>query len=173
MRRALVLAALVFVAAGAGGAESAPPPACRPDSLAFQPLEPPPPQQSASTGIAVYNTGPACRLALPVALTLARNGGAPVRVAGAGRLTLTAKRLRTGGRASAAWAYTNDCASRHEAGATVLSIYRLAHAELRLHGGDPPCNAPGHPVDLVLLSACPSATGPAVDAMHGRLTPCR
>jgi len=123
--------------------------------------------------VEVHNRATACRLALPISLTLRHVDGRPLAVrGGTSRLTLTARRLAKGGRAYAIWTYTNYCFPDSKfAGSKVLELFRLAGRVLRVKGGGAPCNRPGQPLSLQLLFACPSAHGPAVEAVTPRSLP--
>jgi hypothetical protein len=164
--------ALAVATAGDGRAERSY--VCAFDQLAFKRQEISAPQQTQAVAIAVYNTRSACRLRLPVSLRLVHIDGRPLRVAGGtSRLTLKAARIEKGAKASAAWTYTNYCGGDSaRPGPKVTVIFRIDDVELRTNSGGAPCNAPGDPIVLRLLFACPSATGPAVNAVRAQ-PPCR
>ena len=174
-RRVLAIAASFLLLMVASRATAGTPgiSVCASDQLAVGRAEASPPQQHQAAGLEIHNTGAPCRLALRISLTLRHLDGRSLEVAGGtSRLTLTSRRLTTGGRAFAVWAYTNYCSPDSPlAGPKVTETFRLADRVLRLSGGGAPCNRPGHPLDLRLLFACPSAFGPAVEAVTPRRLP--
>jgi hypothetical protein len=146
--------------------------ACESRQLAFALPEPSAPMQTWAVGFAVYNTGGACRLALPIALTLAHRAGPPLQVAPrSSRLTLVARKFRPHARAGVTWTYTNYC-GRHNSSERPIT-YSVQVRGIELHGlsGTPPCHDRKRPVQVRVLFACPGATGPAIAAILPRPSP--
>jgi hypothetical protein len=171
----LALLASVLTVTGADGSARAtsPIPACSFDRLAFALTEPSPPMQSQAVGFVAHNTErTACRMALPVSLTLEDRPPRRLRVAPrVSRLTLIAGTLRSHARASVTWTYTNYCGSHDPAKGVILQTVRVGRIELRAHGDAPPCHSPTEPVDVRVLFACPSARGPAITVVLPRPLP--
>jgi hypothetical protein len=170
-----VAAAVVLVPLGcalslaASGAASRGPYSCDREQLAFALPQVSPPMQTWAVGFAVHNTGPRCRLALPVSLTLAHRSGRPLRVVPRrSRLTLVARSFGPRARAGVTWTYWNYCGPDRSIERAVTHVVRVAGIQLRGAGGTPPCHAPAQPVRLSVLFACPGATGPAIRAVLPR-----
>lgn len=122
--------------------------------------------------VAYLYTGAACRLALPVSLTLGHRAGAPLQVAPrSSRLTLVARTFRPHARASVTWTYTNYCGRDNSSERPITYSIRVRGIELRGLGGTPPCLDGKRPVQVSVLFACPSATGPAISAILPRPLP--
>jgi hypothetical protein len=145
---------------------------CDTQQLAFALPAVSPPMQTWPVGFSVHNTGPTCRLALPVSLALAHRSGRPLRVAPRrSRLTLVDPSFGPRGQAKVTWTYQNYCGSRDTSLRSVVHIVRVAGIQLRGAGGTPPCHAPASPIRLTVLVACPRAKGPAVGAILPRRFP--
>jgi hypothetical protein len=145
---------------------------CESNQLAFALPEPSAPAQTWPVGFAVYNTGRACRLALPISLRLVHRAGLPLPVAPrSSRLTLVARTFRPRGRASVTWTYANYCGRRSSSERPIVYSVRVLGIELRGLGGTPPCQDRKRPVQLRVLFACPGARGPAIRAILPRPLP--
>jgi hypothetical protein len=171
----IVLLGSLTLTAGGSASRTSRDFACESRQLAFALPEPSAPMQTSAVAFAVYNTGGACRLELPISLTLAHRAGAPLQVAPRNsRLTLLARTFRPHARASVTWTYTNYC-GRHNSGERPITYsVRIRGIELSGLGGTPPCLDRKRPVQLSVLFACPSATGPAIGAILPRPLPlCR
>jgi hypothetical protein len=145
---------------------------CDPDQLAFALPQPSPPMQTWAVGFAVHNTGPTCRLGLPVSLALAHRSGRPLRVSPrSSRLTLVDPSFGARAKSGVTWTYSNYCGSRDGSTRSVVHVVRAAGIELRGAGGTPPCHAPAYPIRLRVLFACPGARGPAIRAILPRPLP--
>jgi hypothetical protein len=138
----LVIVLLGFLILTAGGSASRMSRAfvCESRQLAFALPEPSAPMQTSAVGFAVYNTGGACRLALPVSLTLGHRAGAPLQVVPrSSRLTLVARTFRPHARAGVTWTYTNYCGRHNSSERPITYSVRVRGIELRGLGGTPPC----------------------------------
>jgi hypothetical protein len=176
MRRvasALLLVGLVLAASGAASAGADDLPACSPRDLAFALPATSAPHQSQALGFAASNVGAtACRLELPLVLTLRPRFREPLRVSpAASRLRLVAPRLGPRARATVSWTYTNYCGRYDSWREPILYTVAVAGIELRGRSGAAPCHASGAPVSLGVLFACPGARGPAIEAILPRPLP--
>jgi hypothetical protein len=170
----LVIVVLGSLALTAGGSASRTTRdfACESRQLAFALPEPSAPMQTWAVGFAVYNTGGACRLALPISLTLAHRAGPPLQGAPrSSRLTLVARKFSPHARAGVTWTYTNYCGRHNSSERPITYSVRVRGIELRGLGGTPPCQSRKLPVQVRVLFACPGATGPAIAAILPRPLP--
>ncbi len=168
----LVLLGSLTLTAGGSASRTARDFACESRQLAFALPEPSAPMQTWAVGFAVYNTGGACRLALPISLTLAHRAGPPLQVSPpSSRLTLIARNFGPHARAGVTWTYTNYCGRHNSSERPITYSVRVRGIELRGLGGTPPCQGRKRPVQLRVLFACPGATGPAIEAILPRPLP--
>ena len=170
---AIALLSSLTLAAGGSASRTTPTSACDDRQLAFALPVPSPPQQQQAVGFAVHNTGRACRLALPISLTLAhRPGLRSLRLAPrVSRLTLVARAFAPRSQAQVVWAYANYCDGHNSSERPIMYTVRVRGIELRGFGGTAPCNNRTAPVQLGVLFACPGATGPAISAILPRPLP--
>jgi hypothetical protein len=170
----LVIVVLGSLALTAGGSASRTTRdfACESRQLAFALPEPSAPMQTWAVGFDVYNIGGACRLALPISLTLAHRAGPPLQAAPrSSRLTLVARKFSPHARAGVTWTYTNYCGRHNSSERPITYSVRVRGIELRGLGGTPPCQSRKRPVQVRVLFACPSATGSAIAAILPRPLP--
>jgi hypothetical protein len=168
----VLLGSLALAAGGSAASRTSRDFACESRQLAFALPEPSAPMQARAVGFAVYNTGGACRLALPISLTLGNRAGHPLHVAPrSSRLTLVARTFRSHARAGITWTYTNYCGRRNSSERPITYSVRVRGIELRGLNGTPPCLGRKRPVQVSVLFACPGATGPAISAILPRPLP--
>jgi hypothetical protein len=144
--------------------------ACAIDQLAFALSEPSAPMQTQAVGFVVYNTDrAACRLALPIALTLKDSSSRHLPVAPqSSRLTLVARRFGSHAKAGVTWTYTNYCGSHNAGEQLIMYSVHVKHIELRASGDAPPCHNRKRSMVVDVLFACPDARGPAIAAVLPR-----
>lgn len=168
----VAIGCLLSVGVGGGGSQPVAVQQCGLGQLAFSFSGPPAPTQTQAVGFDVRNTGGRCRLALPVSLTLAHREGRTLHVSPrTSRLTLVARTFRARGRAWVTWTYANYCGKHNSSDGPIVRIVRVPGVEMREFGGTPPCLNPKRAVRLTVLFACPSARGPAIEAILPRPIP--
>jgi hypothetical protein len=173
MRRllCLVVALSPFILTASGGATHQNS-LCGMEHLAFTLPEVSAPMQSGAVGFGVHNTGRACRLALPISLTLLDSGGRPLKTTPRRSvLTIVAGNFGARAQATVVWAYTNYCGTYNPGQQPIRQVVRVAGIELRGSGSGASCYTPSLPLRVSVLFACPGARGPAIDAVTPRPLP--
>lgn len=166
----LFLACSLTMTAGGASSRNTRTYACATDQLAFALSEPSAPMQTQAVGFVVYNSDrAACRLALPISLTLKDSSPRHLPVAPrSSRLTLVARRFASHAEAGVTWTYTNYCGSHNAGEQLIMYIVRVNRIELRASGHAPPCHNRKRPMVVEVLFACPNARGPAIAAVLPR-----